>query len=109
MLEVLFGGKAAEQTLLYLHNYEEGYARAIAKTFGLSLSAVQKQLQKFEEGGVLVSRTVGKTRLYTWNPRYPFQDKLRALLGESFRFMSEEEIRSYFRERRRPRRAGKPL
>jgi hypothetical protein len=109
VLEVLFGGKTAEQTLLYLHNYDEGYARAIAETFGVSLSSVQKQLQKFETGGVLVSRPVGKTRVYAWNPRYPFQEKLRSLLAETFRFMPEDEIQTYYRERRRPRRAGKPL
>ena len=48
MLKELFGGKTPEQVLLYLENYEEGYGKAIADTFEISLSSVQKQLQKFE-------------------------------------------------------------
>jgi hypothetical protein len=32
MLKELFGGKAPEQVLLYLANYDEGYGKAIADT-----------------------------------------------------------------------------
>jgi hypothetical protein len=37
MLKELFGGKTPEQVLLYLENYEEGYGKAIADTFEISL------------------------------------------------------------------------
>lgn len=53
----LFGGRAAYQVLMYLENYNRGYAAEIARTFGVSLSQVQKQLLKFEELGLLVSRS----------------------------------------------------
>lgn len=109
MLEALFGNKTAERVLLYLQNYEEGYAREIAETYGIRLNIVQNQLQKLERGGILVSRLVGRTRVYTWNPRYPFTGALRALLAEAFRYMPEKEIKRYYRKRQRPRRAGKPL
>jgi hypothetical protein len=76
MLEPLFGNKTAERVLLYLANYGQGYARDIALTFETTLSMVQKQLQKGEMAGILVSRLVGKTRVYELNPRYYFQKEL---------------------------------
>lgn len=108
MLEPLFGNKTAERVLLYLANYGQGYARDIALTFETTLSMVQKQLQKGEMAGILVSRLVGKTRVYELNPRYYFQKELLALLKKALEAMPEEETRKYFRKRQRPRRAGKP-
>ena len=67
-IETLLGGKAASRALLFIENYEEGYASEIAKTFDMPLSEVQKQLTKFEEAYILVSRKVGTSRMYTWNP-----------------------------------------
>jgi hypothetical protein len=109
MLEALFGSATAERVLLYLQVYEQGYVRGIASTFELPVSQVQAQLVKFEDAGLLVSSTVGRTRLYVWNPRNPFVAPLRALLEEIVRALPEAEVRAYFRERRRPRKAGKPL
>ncbi len=109
MLKELFGGKAPEQVLLYLQNYGEGYGKGIADTYGIALSSVQKQLQKFEESGLLVSRLVGKSRVYTWNPRSPYVDPVKTLLAQRLKLTPEEEIKTYYRQRRRPRRNGKPL
>lgn len=108
MLEVIFASQAAERVLLYLENYGEGNATGIARTFACPLSVVQKQLFKFEQAGVLVSRLVGRTRLYAWNPRFALKAELHALLARALEQMPREETRKYFRERRRPRRAGKP-
>ncbi len=69
----------------------------------------QKQLERFERGGALVSSLKGRTRMYTWNPRYPFLAELRALLGKALEALRENERSLYFSERRRPRRTGKPL
>ena len=63
MLEAVVGSLAAERTLLYLQTYGEGYALAIAETFGMSASQVGKQLTKFENGGLLVSRPIGRARV----------------------------------------------
>jgi len=46
VLETLFGGTTAARVLMYLHNYEEGYASGIAKTFGLPLSANNRLRQR---------------------------------------------------------------
>lgn len=54
MLESIFGNATVEKVLLYLQNYNEGYASEIASTFSISLSVVQKQLKRLEDGGVIV-------------------------------------------------------
>ena len=64
-LEALFGGQAAAKELLFMENYGEGYASWIARTFEMPVSEVQKQLKKFEEAGILVSRPVGTSRVFT--------------------------------------------
>ncbi len=109
LLSAIFASKAAERVLFFLENYGEGHATGVARTFGCSLSVVQKQLFKFEQAGVLASRLVGRTRLYSWNPRFALKKELRALLARALALTPREEIRKYFRERRRPRRTGKPL
>ncbi len=109
MLEGIFGNKSAEKVLLYLEQYGEGYARAMAETFEeLSLSMALAQLRRFEAAGLLVSRRVGRTLLFGWNPRYPFLAEVRALLCKGLAALPESERRRYFRARRRPRRSGKP-
>ncbi|MBY0400394.1 ArsR family transcriptional regulator [Myxococcota bacterium] len=110
MLEGIFGNASAEKVLLYLEQYEEGYATAIARTFdGLSLNMAQRQLERLERAGALVSSLKGKTRLYSWNPRYPFKNELRALVRKALDSLPASERSRYLGERRRPRRAGKPL
>ena len=109
-LEALFGGKAAAKVLLFIQNYSEGYASQIAKTFEMPVSEVQKQLVKFEEGGILVSRMIGTSRMYTWNPRDPALDGLRELLQSTLNHgIPKEKLQKYFSQRRRPRRKGKRL
>ncbi len=109
-LEALFGGRAAAKVLLFMENYGEGYASWIARTFEMPVSEVQKQLTKFEEAGVLVSRLVGTSRVFTWNPRDPALDGLRQLLKSTLEYgIPSDRLKKYFRQRRRPRRKGKPL
>jgi hypothetical protein len=107
-LEALFGGKAAARLLLFMENYGEGYANQISRTFEMPLSEVQKQLAKFEESGVLVSKMVGPSRIYTWNSRDPALKELRGLLRATLENgIPEETLKKYYRERQRPRRKGK--
>lgn len=109
-LEALFGGQAAAKVLLFMENYGEGYASWIAKTFEMPVSEVQKQLKKFEDAAILVSRMIGTSRMYTWNPRDPALDGLRQLLKSTLDYgVPDDRLKKYFRQRRRPRRKGKPL
>ena len=109
MLDVLLGSRAAANVLLYLQCYDEGHASAVARTFAVSTSQVQKQLLKFELSGLLVSRMTGTARVYRWNLRCPVLGEVRALLQATLDLKSEDELDRHFRERRRPRRSGKPL
>jgi len=108
-LDAVFGNRSASQALLYLQNYGEGYARGIALTFDVPLTGIQRQLKRLEGEGILVSRMVGNTRLFTWNPSSRTTKNLRAFLESELESLPNEMTEKYFRERRRPRRSGKPL
>jgi DNA-binding MarR family transcriptional regulator len=86
MIEVLFGSKNAERVLIYLYSRHEGYAREIARFYNTDLKSIQNQLDKLEAGGVLVSRAAGRTRPYTFNPRYSLLAELKSLLEKAFSF-----------------------
>ena len=109
MLQAVVGSPTAEKVLLYMQNYEQAYGREIADTFDIAQSQVQKQLTKLESGGVLVSRMIGRTRLYQWNPRNPLVPSLRALLSLALDSLPAVERQRYYRRRTRPRRSGKAL
>jgi predicted transcriptional regulator len=109
MLETLFGSKNAERVLIFLFAREEGYAREIAQYYQTDLKPIQNQLEKFETGGVLVSREVGRTRPYTFNPRYYFLNELKNLLEKSLAAYPPEEQGKLQMNRRRPRGRGKEL
>lgn len=109
MLTPLFGTENSERVLIFLLTRNEGYAREIAQIFGTNLYAIQRQLDKLEAGGVLVSRTAGRTRLYQFNPRYPFLSELKQLLEKAFSFYPEDVRAGLMMNRRRPRKRDKPL
>ena len=107
MIEVILGSKNVERVLIYIYARGEGYAREIARFYETDLLPIQKQLDKLEAGGVLVSREVGKTRPYVFNLRYPFLDELKALLEKALSFYSEKEREELMMNRRRPGAKGK--
>lgn len=109
MLTPLFGSKGSEKVLIFLIARGEGYASEIAQFFDLDISTIQNQLDKFEFGGILSSTTRGRTRLYVFNPRYPFLKELKPLLEKALSFYPKDEREKLIMERRRPRRRGKPF
>ena len=109
MLETIFGSKNRERVLQFILANGEGYAKEIADFYGTSIDPIQKQLEKMERGGVLVSKKVGRTRLFMFNPRYAFLSELKALLEKARSYYSSEEIERLTMTRKRPRRSGKPL
>lgn len=109
MLEAIFGSTNKERILLYLVARGDGYAREIAKHFNTGLSPIQKQLENLEASSVLYSKSVGRTRVFSLNPRYPFISELRNLLEKALQFLPEAEKDDLLNVRKRPRRKGKPL
>lgn len=109
MLESILGSTNAERVLVFILARNEGYAREVARFFDTDLDPIQKQLEKFEQGGVLVSRRVGKTIVYQFNPRYAFLDELKNLISKALTFYPENEKEKLIMVRKRPRRRGKPI
>jgi hypothetical protein len=108
MLEAILGSKNCERVLIFIFAQDEGYATEIARFFETDIYGIQKQLDKLELGGVLVSRKVGRTRPYSFNPRYPFLGELKSLLEKALSFYPEEIKDGLLMNRRRPRRRLKP-
>lgn len=109
MLEPILGSQNAERVLMYILARDQGYTREIARFFGADPDSTQKQLVRLELGGILVSKSEGKTRLYRFNPRYSFLKEMKALLNKALLFYPPEEQERLLVVRRRPRRQGKPL
>jgi predicted transcriptional regulator len=108
MLKPLLGSESSERVLMFILAREQGYGAEIARFFMTKLYSIQKQLDKLELGGILVSQTAGRTRLYSFNPRYSFLNELKALLSKALSFYPEAEREKLLMNRRRPRRRAKP-
>ena len=108
MLSDLLGSKNRERVLQYILANKEAYAKEIADFYQSSLDPIQKQLEKLEFAGVLISRKVGRTRLFSFSPRYAFLDELQALLKKAREFYPPDELERLLMTAKRPRRTGKP-
>ena len=109
MLEELFGSKNRERVLQYILANQQGYAKEIADFYDSSIDPIQKQLERLERGGILVSQTAGRTRLFMFNPRYAFREELIALLEKARTYYPQTEQERLTMRRKRPRRTGKPI
>ncbi|MHC1739481.1 MAG: ArsR family transcriptional regulator [Anaerolineaceae bacterium] len=109
MLSPLFGSENAEKIFIFLLTREKGYPTEIAAFFDVNLFAVQKLAEKFEIAGILISEKIGRSRVYSFNPRYIFLPELKALVLRAYEFYPPEVKEELENNRRRPRRSGKPL
>lgn len=109
MLEPIFGSRCREQVLQYILANDSGYATEISKFYKLTVDPVQKQLDRLEVGGILISQKFGKTIVYSFNPRYAFLKELKSLLLKAKEFYKLDLKESLSNIRKRPRRQGKPL
>ncbi len=123
MLQALFGSSGSEKVLGFIASRGEGYAREIARSSGMGLYPIQRQLDRLEKGGILTSRTVGRIRIYSFNSACPFLKELQQLLdkaqssvtpvetkraapplevpGTEMRRMTQAELADYIQERLR--------
>jgi GTP-sensing pleiotropic transcriptional regulator CodY len=108
ILDSLFGSENRERVLIFLKARGEGYASEIAAFFNTDLYSIQNQLERLESGGVIVSRSVGRTVVYQFNPRYFLLSELEALLEKAILFYPKDLREELLMNRRRPRRRGKP-
>lgn len=108
MLESLLGSKNRERILIFLKARGEGYAREIARFFNTDYYPIYDQLGKLENSGIIVSHKMGRTIIFQFNPRYALLPELEALLEKAISFYPDELQEQLLRNRRRPRRRGKP-
>lgn len=109
MLDKITGSKTAQLALLHLFHHGETFPSAVANDFEIAVSQVQKQLERFEEAGVLVSKLVGRTRTYRFNEKSGTARAFKELVKREYDSLLTEEKDSLFKTRRRPRRKGKPV
>ena len=108
-LRILIGSDVREKVLIFLFAREKGYAFEIANFFNLGVYQVQRQLDLLETGNILVSQTVGRTRVYEFNPRLFYLTELKALLDKVLSYYRPEMQETLTMNWRRPRRKNKPL
>jgi DNA-binding transcriptional ArsR family regulator len=103
-----FGGEGRTRVLLALRLLSESYPRELARVLGMPFSSVQKALRSLENDGLVAARTLGRTRVFRFDPRYFAYDELQRFL---LRLTEPEfELRTRVAAlRRRPRRTAKPL
>lgn len=103
MLGPLLNSENKERVLIFLLARGEGYATEIARFFDTDLFGIQNQLEKLEAGGILVSKKVGRTRVFIFNPGYAFIDELKSLLEKALSFYPEDVKEKLLISRRRPK------
>lgn len=108
-LKGLLRAESQERILLYLLARDKGYGKAIADFYNTALNPIQKQLQRLEGDGVLVSRALGNLREYELNPRYAFISPLKALLKKALSAQTPALQQRLLISRKRPRKADKPI
>jgi hypothetical protein len=109
MLEAILGSTSAERVLFFIVARQSGYATEIAKTFDTDLSPIQKQLDRMERDGLLVNQVVGRTRVYSFNPRFAFKEELESLIIKALELSPVKLQEKLLLDRRRPRKKNKPM
>lgn len=108
MLEGIFGNKSTEKVLLHIFHYGESHA-AIATDFKTAATPIIQQLNRLEAAGILVSKLVGRSRVYTFNLKSPFVKPIKEIIAIAYESIPLKERQLIFETRRRPRRKGKPV
>jgi DNA-binding MarR family transcriptional regulator len=103
----LLGNRNRTAVLVAIRLLGETWASELSALLGLRIYSVQRIVEAYEREGVLVSRTMGRTRRVSLNPRYVAHRELDALLWKLGQH--DVALQSMLAAgRRRPRRAGKP-
>jgi sugar-specific transcriptional regulator TrmB len=103
-----FGSRTRTRILLALSLLGESHPRELERLLGCHLNSVQSALRGLERDGLVATRSAGRTRLVTLDPRYFAARELAKYLtrlAEADDGLSTSTVAL----RRRPRRSGKPL
>lgn len=110
VFHALFGNPNIEKILLFLLVNEKCYAAQIGHCLGGALTPIQQALIRLENGKILTSYLEGKTRLFRFNPHYPFLRELQGLLKQGYHQLQLHEQHKYYCQREhRTRTSAKAL
>jgi len=111
VFEDLFGNQNTEKILFKLIIDEKCYAQELANNFATAIYGFQRTLKKLEKANVLINYTEGRTRVYQFNPRYPFLKELKQFIEKAYTTLPDTIKDQYYEPkiRKRPRRTGKPI
>lgn len=96
MLEALFGNKNVQRILIFLFVNGKCYGTQLHRSFGTPLTPIQKALNRLEKGSVITSCYEGKTRVYQFNPTYPFLPELEQLLKKAYTLLPAHAKKDYY-------------
>ena len=95
-LKYIFGNNTAPKALLYLTKNEEMDARSIAKNINIYPSSVLRQLDRFENSGVIKSKKIDKIKVYSFNKESFLYKPIYKILKDTINNMSEKEKSKIF-------------
>lgn len=109
VLDGIFGNGTASKVLLHVFHYNEIHSSAIARDYNVAVTPIRLQLERFEKAGILVAKQIGRSRVFSFNPKSPFVKPIKEILSIFYNSLSIEEKETLFSTRRRPREKGKPV
>jgi len=97
-LGAVLANATTERILMHIAHYGSAYGRQVSRDHGVHILAVQRQLRRLERCGILRSRKIGKTVVYTLDERYPYLRQLMDLIRAAYEAMSPAERMAAFGE-----------
>ncbi len=96
MLEVLCGNKNVQRILIFLFVNGKCYGTQLHQALKAPLTPIQKALNRLENGGLITSLYIGKTRVYQFNSGYPLMTELEQLLKKAYTLLPANEKKNYY-------------
>jgi hypothetical protein len=108
-MKSIFGSLSRERILTFIAAREQGYASEIVEFWDCPDRPIKRELNHLESDGVLIAKPLGRTILYSMNPRFFLRNELIALLLKIIDAYPPEWKEKLLYNRRRPRAKGKPV
>lgn len=96
MLESLCGNKNVAKILIFLFVNGKCYGTQLHRCLKVPLTPLQKALLRLEKGGIILSFTEGKTRVYQFNPSFSLLSELEPLLKKAYTLLPASEKKNYY-------------
>jgi hypothetical protein len=82
MLDTLITNKTRIKLLLrfFLNSHSQSYLRNLENEFDVSTNAIRLELNRFEEAGLLLSKTKGNRKIFQANTRHPLFPEIHNIL-----------------------------